>query len=102
MVLALGDVNEMATTWIFEYEGERSYVQRQDALDRITVLTWNSLEQDATIVHTELEAVQLVQALTQELESRGWALVECCPERRQGSERRIATRSNPERRRHGP
>jgi len=76
-------------------------VQRQDGLDRITVLTWNNLEQDATIVHTELEAVQLVQALGQELESRGWALVECCPERRQGGDRRIAPRSNPDRRRHG-
>ena len=91
----------MAITWIFENEGERSYVQRQDGPNGITVLTWNSLDQDATIVHTELEAVQLVQALGQELESRGWALVECCPERRQGGERRIDPRSNPERRRYG-
>lgn len=91
----------MATTWIFEYEGERSYVQRQDELDRITVLTWSNLDQNAMIVHTDLEAVQLVQALQQELESRGWALIECCPERRQGGERRIAPRSNPERRHHG-
>ena len=92
----------MAITWIFEYEGERSYVQRQNGEDQITVRTWNSLDQDAMIVHTELEAVQLVQALQQELESRGWALVECCPERRQGGDRRIASqRSSPERRRHG-
>jgi len=92
----------MAITWIFEYEGERSYVQRQDGEDQITVRTWSSLDQDATIVRTELEAVQLVQALQEELESRGWALVECCPERRQGGERRIAPeRSRPERRRHG-
>jgi hypothetical protein len=92
----------MATTWIFEYEGERSYVQRQDGLDRIAVLTWNTLEQDTTIVRTELEAVQLVQALGQELESRGWALIECCPERRQAGERRIGPpRAGPDRRRHG-
>ena len=91
----------MAITWIFEFEGERSYVQRQDGPDGITVLTWSNLDQDATIVRTELEAVQLIQALGQELESRGWALVECCPERRQGGERRIAPRSDPERRRHG-
>lgn len=91
----------MAITWVFEYEGERSYVQRQDGLDRITVLTWSNLDQNAIIVHSDLEAVQLVQALQQELESRGWALVECCPERRQGGERRIAPRSDPERRRHG-
>lgn len=92
----------MAITWIFEFEGERSYVQRQDGLDRITVLTWSNLDQDAIIVHTDCEAVQLVQALQQELESRGWALVEYCPERRQGGgERRLAPRSSPERRRHG-
>ena len=90
----------MAITWIFEFEGERSYVQRQDGLDRITVLTWSNIDQNAIIVHTDLEAVQLVQALQQELESRGWALVECCAERRQGGERRIAPRSDPERRRH--
>ena len=91
----------MAITWIFENEGERSYVQRQDGPNEITVLTWSNLDQGATVVHTELEAVQLVQALGQELESRGWVLVECCPERRQGGEQRIDPRSNPERRRHG-
>jgi len=92
----------MAITWIFEHEGERSFVQRQDGLDQITVRTWSNLDQDAMIVRTNLEAVQLVQALEQELESRGWALVECCPERRQGGERRIAPpRSGPDRRRHG-
>lgn len=91
----------MAITWIFECEGERSYVQRQDGLDGITVLTWSNLDQGATVVHTDLEAVQLVQALEQELESRGWTLVECCPERRQGGERPIAPRPNLERRRHG-
>ncbi len=91
----------MATTWIFEYEGERSYVQRQDGLDQITVRTWSNLDQNAMIVRTDLEAVQLVQALEQELESRGWALIECCPERRQGGERPVAQRSNPERRRQG-
>jgi hypothetical protein len=91
----------MAITWIFEYEGERSYVQRQDGLDQITVRTWTNLDQDAMIVHTNLEAMQLVQALQQELESRGWALLECCLERRQGGERRIAPpRSSPDRRRH--
>ena len=98
----LGDVNKMAITWIFDYEGDRSYVQRQDGPDGITVLTWSSLDQDATIVHTELEAVQLVQAIQQELESRGWALIEFCPERRQGDDRRMTPRSSPERRRHGP
>ena len=67
---------KMAITWIFENEGERSYVQRQDGPNEITVLTWSNLDQGATVVHTELEAVQLVQALGQELESRGWALVE--------------------------
>ena len=92
----------MAITWIFEHEGERSYVQRQDEEDQITVRTWSNLDQGALIVHTDLEAVQLVQALQQELESRGWALVECCPERREGGERRIGPqRSSPERRRHG-
>ena len=91
----------MATTWIFEHEGERSYVQRQDGVGGITVRTWSNLDQDAIIVHTDLEAVQLVQATQEELESRGWALIECCPERRQVGERRIAPRSNPERRRHG-
>jgi hypothetical protein len=93
----------MAITWIFEYEGERSYVQRQDDLDRITVRTWSNLDQGAMIIHTNLEAVQLVQALQQELESRGWAMIECCPERRNGGERRIAPqRSGPDRRRHDP
>ena len=92
----------MAITWIFEYEGERSYVQRQDGPDQIRVLTWSNLDQDAMVVETDLEAVQLVQALQQELESRGWALIECCPERRRGGERRIAPeRSGPDRRRHG-
>ncbi len=91
----------MAITWIFEYEGERSYVQRQDGLNQITVRTWSNLDQDAMIIHTDLEAVQLVNALQQELESRGWALIECCPERRKGGERRIAPqRSDPDRRRH--
>ena len=92
----------MAITWIFEFEGERSYVQRQDGPDQIRVLTWSNLDQDAMIVHTDLEAVQLVQALQQELESRGWTLVECCPERRKGGERRIAPeRAGRDRRRHG-
>ena len=90
----------MAITWIFEFEGERSYVQRQDGVDQITVRTWSHLDQDAMIVRTDLEAVQLVQALEQELESRGWVLIECCPERRQGGERRMAPqRSSPDRRR---
>ncbi len=92
----------MAITWIFEHEGERSYVQRQDELDQIAIRTWSNLDQGTIIVRTDLEAVQLVQALGQELESRGWALIECCPERRQGAERRIGpSRSGPDRRRHG-
>ena len=92
----------MAITWIFEYEGARSYVQRQDGPDQIAVLTWSDLDQDTTIVRTDFEAVQLIQALGQELESRGWALIECCPERRQGGERRIGPpRAGPDRRRHG-
>lgn len=91
----------MAITWIFEHEGEQCYVQRQDQLDRITVLTWSDSDQDATIVHTELEAVQLIQAIEQELESRGWTLIECCPERRQGGDRRNVPRPHPDRRRHG-
>ena len=91
----------MAITWIFEFEGERSYVQRQDGLNQITVRTWSNLDQDAMIIHTDLEAAQLVTALQQEMESRGWALIECCPERRKEGERRIAPhRSGPERRRH--
>ena len=59
----------MAITWIFEYEGDRSYMQRQDGLSQITVRTWSKLDHDAMIIHTDLEAVQLVQALQQELES---------------------------------
>ena len=92
----------MAITWIFEYEGERSYLQRQDGLNQITVRTWSNLDQDdAMIIHTDLEAVQLVNALQQELESRGWTLIECCPERRKEGERRIAPqRSDTDRRRH--
>jgi hypothetical protein len=90
----------LAITWIFEFEGERSYVQRQDGVDQITVRTWSNLDQDAMIVRTDLEAVQLDQTLQQALESRGWALIECVPERRLGGERRIAPqRSSPDRRR---
>jgi len=90
----------LATTWIFEFDGDRSYIQRQDeTTDRITIRTWNSLDQGATIVHSDFEAVQLVGALEQELESRGWVLIEQCPERRQGADRRDAERSTPGRRR---
>ena len=91
----------MAITWIFEHEGDRSYVQRQDGVDQISILTWSNLEQDRTTVHSELEAVQLIQAIEQELESRGWTLIECCPERRQGGDRRTAPRTPPDRRCHG-
>ena len=63
-------------------------MQRQDGVDQISILTWSNLEQDRTTVHSELEAVQLIQAIEQELESRGWTLIECCPERRQGGDRR--------------
>ena len=91
----------MATTWIFEHEGDRCYVQRQDGVDQISILTWSNLEQGSTGVHSELEAVQLIQALNEELESRGWTLIECCPERRQGGDRRQAQRTHPDRRCHG-
>ena len=91
----------MAITWIFENEGDRSYVQRQDGVDQISILTWSNLEQDSMTVHSELEAVQLIQAIEQELESRGWTLIECCPERRQGGERRKVPRTHPDRRCHG-
>jgi hypothetical protein len=95
----------MAITWIYEqehdleHEHERCYVQRQDYPDRIAVRTWSNLDQDAMTVHTELEAVQLIQAIDQELESRGWTLFECCPERRQDGDRRSIPRSQPDRRR---
>jgi hypothetical protein len=92
----------MAITWIFEHEGERCYVQRQDHPDRIAVLTWGSLDQDTLTVHSDFEAVQLIQAIEQELDSRGWTLIECCPERRQGGDRRSAPRSQPNRRRFDP
>ena len=36
----------MAITWIYENEGERSYVQRQDGLNEITVLTWSNVDRD--------------------------------------------------------
>lgn len=88
----------MAITWIFENEGDRCYVQRQDGADQIAILTWSNLEQGSTTVHSELEAVQLIQAIEQELASRGWALLECCPERRQGGDRRKAPRTHPDRR----
>jgi hypothetical protein len=93
----------MAITWIFEHEDEheheRCYVQRQDYPDRIAVRTWSNLDQDVMTVHTELEAAQLIQAIEQELESRGWKLFECCPERRQDGDRRRVPRSEPNRRR---
>jgi hypothetical protein len=91
----------MATTWIFEHEGDRCYVQRQDGADQISILTWSNLEQGSMTVHSELEAVQLVQAIEQELESRGWTLTECFPERRQGGDRRKVPRTQPDRRCHG-
>jgi hypothetical protein len=94
-----GGLNKMATTWIFEFDGDRSYVQRQDEIDHITVRTWSNLDQDAIIVRTDFEAVQLIRALEQELESRGWVLVEQCPERRQADDRRAAERPTPDRRR---
>ena len=90
----------MAITWIFDFEGERSYVQRQDGPGQIAVLTWSALDQKTMIVRTDHEAVQLIHALEQELESRGWALIECCPERRHGEDRRNTERSSPDRRRH--
>ena len=75
----------MAITWIFEYEGERSYVQRQDGLNQITVRTWSNLDQDdAMIIHTDLEAVQLVNALQQELESRDGRLLNAAPNAKRG------------------
>ena len=52
----LGGMNKLAITWIFEFEGERSYVQRQDGLDHITVLTWSHLDQNAIVVETDREA----------------------------------------------
>ena len=91
----------MAITWIFEHEGERCYVQRHDEADHISILTWSTLEQGSITVHSELEAVQLVEAIEQELQSRGWTLTECCPERRQGGDRRTVERTQPDRRRHG-
>ena len=91
----------MAITWIFENDGDRCYVQRQDGVDQISILTWSNLEQDRMTVHSELEAVQLIQATQHELESRGWTLIECCPERRQGGDRRQVPRTQPDRRRHG-
>ena len=98
-VVYRGDTG-MAITWIFEHEGDRCYVQRQDQVDQISILTWSKLEQGSTAVHSELEAVQLVQAIEQELESRGWTLIECCPERRRGGDRRELPRTNPDRRCH--
>src|SRR5262245_50340366 len=92
---------EMAITWIFENEGDRCYVQRRDGVDQISILTWSNLEQGSMTVHSELEAVQLIRAIEQELESRGWTLKECCPERRQGGDRRKVTRTQPDRRSHG-
>jgi hypothetical protein len=89
----------MAITWIFEFDGDRSYIQRQDEIDHITVRTWSRLDQGATIVRSDFEAVQLIRAVQQELESRGWVLIEHCPERRQGDDRRAAERSTPDRRR---
>ena len=91
----------MATTWIFEHEGDRCYVQRQDQVDQISILTWSNLEQGTVSVHSELEAVQLIEAIEQELESRGWTLTEYCPERRQGGDRRTAPRTQQDRRCHG-
>ena len=91
----------MAITWIFENEGDRSYVQRQDGVEQISILTWSNLEQDRMTVHSELEAVQLIQAIEQELESRGWTLIERCPERRQDGDRRKVPRTHPDRRCHG-
>ena len=99
-VVYRGDT-EMAITWIFENEGDRCYVQRQDRVDQISILTWSNLEQDSMTVHNELDAVQLIQAIQQELESRGWRILECCPERRQGGDRRKAPRTSPDRRCHG-
>jgi hypothetical protein len=90
----------MAITWIFELCGDRIYVQRQDERNRITVRTWSNLDQKVMIVRTDFEAVQLIQALEEELVSRGWALIEHHPERRQGDDRRTAERSTPDRRRH--
>ena len=46
----------MAITWIFEHEGERSYVQRQDELDQIAIRTWSNLDQGTIIVRTDLKA----------------------------------------------
>jgi hypothetical protein len=89
----------MAITWIFDSCGDRSYVQRQDELNRITVRTWSNLDQKVMFVRTDFEALQLIQALEQELVSRGWALIEHHPERRKGDDRRIAERSTPDRRR---
>ncbi len=99
-VVYRGDT-EMAITWIFEHEGDRSYVQRQDGVDQISIQTWSHLEQDSMTVHSEHDAVQLIQAIEQELESRGWTLIECCTERRQGGDRRQAPRTHPDRRCHG-
>ena len=89
----------MATTWIFEFDGDRSYIQRQDEPDRIFIRTWSSLDQGATIVHSDFDAVQLIRALEQELESRGWVLIGQCPERRHGVDRRTGERATPGRRR---
>ena len=91
----------MAITWIYEHEGDRCYVQRQDGVDQIAVLTWSNLEQGSMTVRSELEAVQLIQAIEQELSSRGWTLLECCPERRQGGDRRKVARTHPDRRVNG-
>lgn len=89
----------MATTWIFDFDGDRSYIQRQDEPDHIAIRTWSSLDQGVTIVHSDFDAVQLIRALEQELESRGWILIEECPERRQGADRRTGDRATPGRRR---
>lgn len=91
----------MATTWVFEHEGEEYFVQRQDRIDRITVLTWGTRDQDVTTVRTALEAAQLVAALEADLVSRHWTLVACYQERRQGGDRRGVSRPNPDRRRRG-
>jgi hypothetical protein len=60
------DVTEMAITWIFDSCGDRTYVQRQDELNRITVRMWSNLDQKVMIVRTDFEAVQLIHALEQE------------------------------------
>src|SRR5579862_3737636 len=53
----------MATTWVYERNGEQYFIQQHDGLDGITILTWGAGDQDATTVRTELEAAQLVAAI---------------------------------------